>query len=264
MNHHRIQWVVQQNLTSESTCTEIAAACGKIGVRCAPVQIIPFTDALPPFERAPINIPYGSTTFGVLASQDEDLRKAYFMNANFNMRVYLERWGKHMLNYGAALIAMDKVAPDMHPPDKTVFVRPLDDSKSFSGTVMTFSELLMWRDQLAAVTSDQHPIGEVLIAEPFNIAREWRLWIVNGTVISASRYRESFRLSKEKGCPDAVRTFAEERCREFTPHDIFVMDIGESAGELYIIECGCMNSAGFYKGEIDVIVRSVTEYMKRI
>lgn len=262
MNYNHVQWVVQKNLTAEDTFKEIAEACAQIGARCEAVQIIPFTEELPPFERAAINIPYGSTTFGQLAARDADLRKGYFLNGNFNMRVYLARWDRHMLNQGAVLIAMKDIAPDLHPPDKTIFVRPLDDSKSFSGTVMTFAELLTWRDQLAAVTTgDQHPVGEVLISEPFHITREWRLWIVNGTVISATRYRESFRLSKEKGCPDAVRVFAEERCREFVPHDVFVMDIGESAEQLYIIECGCMNSAGFYEGEIDVIVRKVTEYI---
>jgi hypothetical protein len=260
--YNRIQWVVQQNLTSEDTFDNIERACRQIGVGCVPLQIIPFTDSLPSFERLSVNIPYGSTTFGLLASRDADLCKGYFMNENFNMRVYLERWGRHMLNHGATLVAMTAISPDLHSSDEMIFVRPLDDSKSFSGAVMKFSELLTWRDQLAAVTSnDRHPIGEILISEPFHISREWRLWIVNGTVISATRYREDFRLSKEKGCPEGVRTFAEERCREFVPHDVFVMDIGESADQFYIIECGCMNSAGFYKGDIDIIVQRVTEYM---
>lgn len=239
MNCNQIQWVVQKNLTAENTFRGIADACLKIGVRCEPVQIIPFTEELPPFERAVINIPYGSTTFGELAARDTDLRRGYFMNESFNMRVYLERWGSYMLNHGAALVSLPRIAHDLYPADKTIFVRPLDDSKSFSGTVMKFSELLTWREQLASVTTDdRHPIGDILISEPYHIAREWRLWIVNSIVVGATRYRENFRLSKEKGCPDSVRQFAEARCSEFTPHDVFVMDIGECADELYIIECG--------------------------
>jgi hypothetical protein len=38
------------------------------------------------------------------------------------------------------------------------------------------------------------------------------------------------------------------------------MDIGLCGEDLYIIECGCMNSAGFYDADIDKIVQSVTEY----
>lgn len=39
------------------------------------------------------------------------------------------------------------------------------------------------------------------------------------------------------------------------------MDIGQNGDDLYIIECGCMNSAGFYAADIDAIVNAVTEYV---
>ena len=79
-------------------------------------------------------------------------------------------------------------------------------------------------------------------------------------VIASSKYREEFRSKKERGCPESVVKFAEERCLEYTPHDIFVMDICQTGDEYYIIECGCMNSAGFYASDVGAIVKIVTEY----
>ena len=64
----------------------------------------------------------------------------------------------------------------------------------------------------------------------------------------------------EEGCPDDVRKFAEDRCKEYTPHDCFVMDICLCGDGYYIIEAGCINGAGFYKSNIDDIIYHLTEY----
>ena len=78
--------------------------------------------------------------------------------------------------------------------------------------------------------------------------------------MAASTYREDFRLKKVKGCPNEVIQFAQQRCLEYTPHDVFVMDICETGDSLFIVECGCLNSAGFYAADISAIVQSVTDY----
>lgn len=61
-----------------------------------------------------------------------------------------------------------------------------------------------------------------------------------------------------------VVSFAEARCREYTPHDVFVMDICLSGDHYYIIECGCMNGAGFYKADIGEIVKPVSRYFEEV
>jgi hypothetical protein len=38
------------------------------------------------------------------------------------------------------------------------------------------------------------------------------------------------------------------------------MDICETGDSYFIVECGCLNSAGFYAADIPTIVGSVTEY----
>ncbi len=100
----------------------------------------------------------------------------------------------------------------------------------------------------------------IVVSEPYNIQNEWRLWIVKEKVVAASKYREYFKLKKEEGCPSDVVSFAEDRCKQYTPHDVFVMDICLSGDEYFIVECGCMNGAGFYKANIEDIVTSVSDY----
>ncbi|OMP80644.1 DUF4343 domain-containing protein [[Flexibacter] sp. ATCC 35208] len=78
--------------------------------------------------------------------------------------------------------------------------------------------------------------------------------------VEASKYRHYFKLKKEEGCPDSVVAFAQARCEEYTPHDVFVMDICLCGDEYFIVEYGGMNAAGFYKARIGDIVKGVSAY----
>ena len=57
--------------------------------------------------------------------------------------------------------------------------------------------------------------------------------------------------------------FVEDRISEYKPHDNFAIDIASTHdGEYYIIECGCLNSVGFYKSDIKEYVKSISEYIQ--
>lgn len=227
---------------------------------------MPFSEELPEFERAKNSIPYGSTTFNALASRDNILSKGFFFNAAaFSMQNNFDVWGKHMLNYGSRVCTFQELMNSSTENDKLFFIRPNDDSKSFAGEVIRFEEIKEWYNKLSSVPDNNLSLNTKIVAsEPYNIQTEWRLWIVEKKVVAASKYRESFRLKKEEGCPAGVISFAERRCIEYTPHDVFVMDVCLSGDGYYIVECGCMNGAGFYKAKIDSIVKAVTDYFLEI
>lgn len=173
----------------------------------------------------------------------------------------MKEWGSYMLNYSAAITTIGELVNHSYDRDKLLFVRPNDDSKSFAGEVLKFGDIREWYEGVKAAENFVFsPDTKILVSEPYQIDCEWRLWIVDKNVVTASQYRKNFKLNKVRGCPPGVISFAEERCREFTPHSVFVMDICLSAGEYYILECGCMNGAGFYDADIDAIVRAVSEW----
>ena len=261
--YKRIQWVVQRNLTSPADFEGMKIACEKIGVSFIALDIIPFTAELPPFNRSRRSIIYGSTTFNALAYEDESLREGIFFNKRrFSIENYNSQWGQYMLNYEASICSFRELIENrLYPADKLLFIRPDDDSKSFAGETKRFDEIAGWFSMLMGVeNSTLSADSKIVVSEPYNIQYEWRLWIVNKKVVAASKYREYFKLRKEEGCPAAVVDFAEERCQEYTPHDVFVMDICLCGDEYFIVECGCMNGAGFYKGNIESIISNVSEY----
>ncbi|NIG52974.1 ATP-grasp domain-containing protein [Chitinophaga sp. Cy-1792] len=259
-----IQWVVQQNLTTPDHLRQIQAACNTLRIPVITVMVIPFTDTLPDFEKQHNSIIYGSTTFHALAAKDPLLKKGVFYDADkFSMANYLEVWKEHMLNYGAVTTTFyDLITQSSYPNDKLLFIRPDGDDKSFAGEVKRFDEIAAWYKQvIQAGNFDLNEHTPIIAGEPYNIAKEWRLWIVKGKVVAASQYREFFKLKKAAGCPDDVIAFAEARCKEYTPHDVFVMDVCLCSEQLFIVECGTMNAAGFYEGNVFDIVKAVSEYV---
>ncbi|HLK30897.1 MAG TPA: ATP-grasp domain-containing protein [Puia sp.] len=261
----KIQWVVQKNLTSREDLNGLRLACEKINVRYTEVNIIPFAHVLPEFEITPCNVYYGSTTFNQLIYGNEMTRNGLFFNPQtFSISNYIDKWGKNMLNYNASVTNFEELINGGYDSEKLFFIRPDDDSKSFSGEVKKFKEIKDWYDKLKAIENmDLSLNSRIIVSEPYNIKYEWRLWIANKKVVTASKYREYFKLKKERGCPDAVIFFAEKMCRQYTPHEIFVMDVCLCGDEYFIVECGCVNAAGFYSADINAIVFSLTDYFSK-
>lgn len=265
-NYSHIQWVIQRNLTNIDDLHSLKQGCDEIGVPYVEIDIIPFTQQLPDFNKDKHSIFYGSTTMGMLLSTDNSINKGYFFDAaSFSITNYFEKWGRHMLNYGALVTSFSELMTKEYDNDKLLFIRPDDDSKSFSGEVKKYSEIKNWYDRLKMFDNTSLSLdSKIIVSEPYQLRYEWRLWIVNKKVIAASKYREDFKLKKEKGCPVAVIQFAEQRCLEYTPHDLFVMDICETGDSYYIVECGCLNSAGFYHADIAAIVSSITDHFSML
>jgi hypothetical protein len=57
--------------------------------------------------------------------------------------------------------------------------------------------------------------------------------------------------------------FVEDRCKEYMPHKIFVMDIALCGEDYYIIECGCMNSAGFYHANMYKLITAIEDHFNK-
>jgi hypothetical protein len=103
----------------------------------------------------------------------------------------------------------------------------------------------------------------VAISKPKDIVKEWRHFIVAKEIVSTSKYAEHGRLSKSsEDVPTALLEFVRERCADYTPHAIFVMDTALFQGQYKIVECNCFNDTGFYAHDIDAILVAVNDYIQ--
>lgn len=251
-----VRWIVQNNFRSEPGDTEkIEQACKKYGFGFQGVKVIPFTDNTP--EVSPEMIFYGGTGWiNKIYNKYPDLPGIFF-NPESVFTYWIEKYKENALNYGARETTLEKVSQEDHPDDEPFFIRPVKDLKEFNGGVMYFRDIRDWSNKVYCVAEDYGKIP-IVVGEPYRIAHEWRLFIVNGKVITGSHYRLYSILQVRPEVPQEVINFAEEQAKVYSPTPVFIMDIGESNKNLYVIEIGCFNSAGFYASDINKIVYEVS------
>jgi len=269
----KVRFIIQDNLIAENDRNQFQEACDKLGVEHVEVLVIPFLDELPefPVDDEYENVYYGSTTF--MNNVYEKLNKPiglFYNHETFSMENYIDKWGEHMLSSGAEIMKVSEFLDnDRSSPGIKVFVRPDGDGKEFDGTVADEYEIM---DMIKRMIKYEGPLNEdskILVGPAYNIGREWRNYVVNGKVVTSSRYRNNFRLSKSgEDIPEDMIKFVEDRLKEYTPHEVIAIDIAETKyddGDMryYIIECGCMNSVGFYHADIFKYVDALTNYIEK-
>ena len=261
----QIRWVIQKNLIAENDLKQIQDTCKKMGVEFEEVVVVPFSPEIPQFTiDDKENIYFGATTFinNVYKTYNKPVGVFFDENA-FSMENYLEKWGEHMLNYGAKITTFKELLQDPHDNEDLLFIRPDADDKSFNGEIWKFGDIKDWHTRFTkcdAVNLTENT--KILAGEAYNISKEWRNYIIDGKVITSSLYREDFRLKKSnQDIPADMIQFVEDRCKEYQPHEIFVMDVALCGGDYYIIECGCWNSVGFYASDVLKNVMAITEYI---
>ncbi|MEM6806662.1 MAG: ATP-grasp domain-containing protein [Bacteroidota bacterium] len=260
-----LKWIIQKNLIKEEILTSFRAAFQELSIAYEEVLVIPFSDELPNFSPAPLNIFYGSTTL-MLNAYHSPYRSGVFYNPEkFTSQRYVEKWGKHMLNAdGHSLRFEDFVAKKLET-QSSWFIRPNSDDKSFAGGTMSKEEIADFYDKIQHIDNPKlNSQSLIFVASPKKIKKEWRNFIVGGKIVASSRYALNGNLNvSTQDISKNMIDFAEARTKEFAPHDIFVMDLAETSNGYKIIECNCFNGTGFYQHDIKEIVKSISEYLQK-
>lgn len=141
-----------------------------------------------------------------------------------------------------------------------VFVRPDGCQKLFTGRRVR-------REDFAAALGPARydPTTLVVVAEPRTIAREWRLVVAEGAVIAASQYQRDGVIEVAPGCPAEVSAFAAAAlaAARWVPDDIFMMDVCESEGALWLLELNGFSCSALYECDPRVVVAAASELAVR-
>ena len=104
----------------------------------------------------------------------------------------------------------------------------------------------------------------VWLAEPKQIQKEWRLFVVDNEIVSASKYMENGALNKSnQDIPNEMLSFAKTNIKKYRIADIYTLDIALCNDEYKIIECNCFNGTGFYDHDIEQIVKAINDFIRR-
>jgi hypothetical protein len=266
----KVRWIIQDNLIAENDRNQFQQACDELGIAHYEVKVIPFSDELPefPVDDEYENIYYGSTSFiNNIYEKFDAPAGVFYDHKTFSIENYINQWGEYMLNAEADVMTVQEfINKEPLGHELTMFLRPDGDGKEFDGQAGPVEALKGMLRRMMKYESPLEMDSKIILGPAYNIQREWRNYIINGKVVTSSRYRNNFRLSKSADdIPEDMIKFVEDRCKEYQPHDVFAMDIAEvkDDGEMkyFIIECGCMNSVGFYHADIKKYVEALSNYV---
>lgn len=260
-----IKWIIQNNLIKPKILQEFRDAFAKLDIDFEEVKAIPFSNELPKFTPSTVNIFYGSTTLMLNVYNNPNFRNGVFYDPKiFTIENYLNKWGDKMLNTGGEVLSFMQFIEEKIDSKSEWFIRPNEDDKCFAGTTMTAEEIKKWYSKILDIDNpnlNAHTL--IFVSEKKEIKKEWRNFIVNQKVIDSARYIKNGELNiSTQDCPKEMIQFVEKCATEFSPHNIFVMDVADTPNGFKIIECNCFNGTGFYNHNIKKIVSAITENLK--
>jgi hypothetical protein len=282
MTSPRIHWIVERSPRDEDSDPALALVTGRTSARDdigrliatlirarVPVTVVrkpPFADFMLPIgSDEPLELSFDVPVFAYGSTTMELVSRRLGWEPGFIDGPPMDEcdaaWGAHMLNFGSRL----EILGTMAVPDEDVFIRPVDDGKSFAGKIETPEGFESWRAGILDVKgwTNLPPETRVVVARPRSIDCEWRIPVVGGRAVTASSYREQGRLRCTTGAPSEVLDFVAARVAEWNPRRAFVMDVASTDDGLRIVETNSISSAGLYAIGQEAYVAAITGEIAR-
>jgi hypothetical protein len=251
-------WILQNNIYSEDGWTKLVEALERLGISYSVHKCLPFVGTLSPEPQPPPGpvIVMGSYTLARVA-QERGWKPGAFVNDNLDYEVQIKHWGDYFLNNNCWVGPVKDVPEQTHP----FFIRPTTDSKAFTGYITDWPEFLAWRERLLALRPEDGATMDgdtrVMVGRKYDITREYRTWIVDGRVVTASLYKQGPHKYARPEVDERVINFARNMAMIWEPARAFVLDVFEVNGSLYIGEVNNLNAAGFYAADMQKLVAAL-------
>ncbi|MEM9633986.1 MAG: ATP-grasp domain-containing protein [Pseudomonadota bacterium] len=255
-----MQWILQE---FEDT-TKLADALDRLEISYTLHKVVPFVGDLlptPEIENPDSVVLFGAYTLWRYAAEKK-LRPGVFKITPF---INEEPWHPYLLNGpGALIVSLRDIPAKLEPDEREWFLRPVDDSKEEPGNVKSASDIIRMAQRVLALNVDDIPRGSLrhdtllMLTEPVRILKEWRVWIVDQTIVTYSVYKEGSRVEYRSEIDDDALEFAQLMVQlnpGYSP--AYVMDICRTANGLKLLETNCINEAGFYAADTTVLVMAI-------
>jgi hypothetical protein len=253
-----MHWIIQENLINPATRDELLRVLNERNCSVVLAKLVPVFDVLMHEVSVPAGpvFVYGSTGLGNVA-KSAGWAPGYY-DAQLDYQLMLDRYGELALNYGAVCCPLGELPPQPAP----FFVRPVLDNKSFAGTNMeSWEEFEEFRAGIARIADDPEAklrLTDVIAAAPLTrIDAEYRFFVINGRVVTGSRYKVGDMVRSSSSVPADVAQFAQQCVDVWAPNEAFTVDIAVTPGGLRVLELNSANSAGFYACDMGNIVDAV-------
>ena len=271
-----MHYIIQENIFRESHYNLLSATFDKFGLPYTTVRLFPFLDKitniqdipeqfndiddLPDFDIEDKNVfVFGAVKFAHISSK-RNWKPGSMMNSNHDFLVYRNFYNDNLLNYDSEIVKYTDHFKWL--PKEKKFIRPCADTKAFTGAVFDEHEWRLAVESIIHNGQDRVFKGqpEIQISTVKKIQKEIRFWVVGGKVITGSQYRLGNTTIYDSLYDDDAKIFAQKMVDLFQLNDAFVIDVCLVDGKWKIVECNCINCAGFYLCDIQKLINEIENY----
>jgi len=253
-----MHWILQENIFFENGWDDLVATLDRFGFEYSVHKVVPFTGELIPAPKEGLSkaICFGSYSMRH-AAKKYSWTPGVFDLHDYGFVEQKKHWGANLLNYESVV---SKFSEAKFTEDE-MFVRPVLDSKSFSGRVFSRDGFTHWQKQVANLGTESTLTSDtkIQLAKVHRIQAEYRYWIVKGQLITKSMYKLGDRVLYKRDVDSRVDDFVRDRVSEWSPHYAFVVDVCDTDSGLKVIEINTLNSSGFYNGDVQKLVLALQD-----
>lgn len=258
-----MHWVLQENVWREPEYDNLIATLDRFELPKSIHKVVPFIGELIP-EVEPLDdkvICFGAYSMRRIAKKNGWIPGVYDLE-EFDFRVQLEHWGNRMLNADSEVLRFGDVKFE-----GSAFIRPIEDSKSFSGKVFNDDEFDEWKVKVIALGKDS---GATLDADSLvqmcrtkEIYTEVRYWIVDKNIATRSIYKKGSRVTYDANVDSRFDFFAagcvSDMSWGWNPLKAFCLDVCETPDGMRIVEINTLNAAGLYAADTQKLVMALED-----
>lgn len=269
-----MHWLFQKKFIKEKKYQEILRHLERLDLSYTFCDVIPFTDdgiyfedeeydddnwkESPTFQSLldkPI-FAFGSYTLAKIAKKH--FKPASFISPNISIDKLFEHYGDEMFNSDMIIASVKDIDTDM----AEFFIRPVEDTKSFCGEVMTQEKFRIWKQRILDMSEGNGyttitPDTMVTIAGKKQIEREYRFFIVNRQIATCSQYRWAGQSMFITDAEPYVKDYVDKIINHWSPDHAFCLDIATVDGVPKVLEVNCINASGMYEIDTQKLVMAV-------
>lgn len=254
-------WVIEKDVFSESCFNSMVEHCKYKNIPYHVIRVVPFEykiEGRVPNIEGPVVV-YGSIGCQQVA-KDNNWLPGVWHSDMFHEEYVSNTLRKDYLNNDGERMPISQVMNNVKM--STFFIKPASDTKEFAGMVIDKADFMSWYQKMLDIGYLDGNDFDVFVSEPTNIAKEWRLVIVNKKIVAFSLYKENGRQKVDNRIDGRAWVFASKVAFDFNPADVYVMDIGQTVNGYQVIEYNTFNSAGLYKCKVGDIIDSINRFIK--
>lgn len=256
-----MHWIIQDGFFNETGMTDLVDLLTRFEIPYTIVKVVPFVgEIIPDLELEGPVICFGSYSMRHTAKK-KNWYPGVFDLENVCEKLYTtdNKWTPHFLNNDSYQCRFDEVGQYVdHMGYDSFFMRPVNDSKVFAGNVFEMIEYRMWCEKVAMIKDNDNTSlragTEVIVSRPKEIQSEYRLFVVNDIIVTASQYKINDHVFYSKLVDDDILKFGQQRINEQRLADAYCLDLCRTSDGIKIVEVNTINSAGFYHARVNDLI----------